>query len=244
MARHSMQLVAYEAVYVLWDANTKTLSLSIQAYEKLYSGLAVGANIMIGVRLGFAAYAKVKSVKVEKDKVYVELTTDGMNIKGGYATRIIKEQFEKMKSGGVKVYVIPHSDDVNVISPNFIDLVVFGVLRVELEVEGDKIMMKANETGGRVMTYNNVADRFSSISINKHFSMLNSATLVVITRDGGEMRFGVELLGRSQRTNDLWLLKVNDELMSKMTKDMIRNGGTDISYFIGAGDCRDCFRTL
>jgi hypothetical protein len=250
-----IQPVAYEAADALLDAETATLHLSNRAYEYLWASLSVGANIMIryaGEVLGFAAYAKVKSVKADQNGVDVELTTDGMNIKGVYAERYIKEQFGKMKSGGVKVYVFPHSDDVNVIRPNFIEWVLiggllFGALRVELEVRGDKIRMKAKEAGVRVMTYDNATDTFSSISIKTYFSMLNKggAILLVQTRDGDEMRFGAEVLGRSQGANYVWWsLKVNDKLMSKMTRDMIIKGGTDYSYYVGVSRCRDCFQTL
>ena len=245
-----MQLVAYEAADALLDAETATLRLSNRAYEFLYYNLSVGANIMIGYAgevLGFAAYAKVKSVKADQNGVDVEVTTDGMNIKGVYAERYIKEQFGKMKSGRVRVYVFPHSDDVNVIRPNFIEWVLiggllFGALRVELEVRGDKIRMKAKEAGGRVMTYNKATDTFSSISIKRYFSKLNiggALTLLVQTRDGDEMRFGAEVLGRSQ--GGMWPLKVNDKLMSRTTRAIIRRSGPDILYYVGAGGCPECW---
>jgi predicted peroxiredoxin len=223
-----------------YNAKTETVSLSNQAYEKLYLDLVVDTNIIL-FGYEFAAYAKVKSVRVAKERVYLELTTDGMNIKGGYARKYIKEQFEKMKSGGVKVCVFPHSDNVNVIIPTVFGAIWFDwgeiaiqFLRVELEVEGNNIRMKAKEMGGRVMTYNNVKDTFSSISINRYISMLNSATLVVKTKGGDEMRIGVKALGRLQEEMDvLWSLKVNNKFMSKMTKDIIRKGGNDISCYLG-----------
>jgi hypothetical protein len=222
-----------------YNAETETLRFYNKAYEVLFLGLAVGANIMIGYGEAwefFAAYAKVKSVKADQNGVDVELTTDGMNIKGEYARKHIKEQFDKMKSGGVKVYVFPQSDDVNVIRPNFIEWVIIGgiiwrALRVEVEVEVDNIRMKAKEVRQRVMTYNNATDTFSSTSIKKYFSMLNEfgARLSVLTKDGNEMKFRVEVLNEDRG----WSLKVNEREMGKTTRDIIKRGGTDYSYYVG-----------
>ena len=220
-------------IMATYNAETATLRLSKSAYEFSYYNLAVGANIMIGhmggwLGWGFAAYAKVKSVKADQNGVDVELTTDGMNIKGVYAKKHMKESFVKMKSGGVKVSPLsaveyPFQQNVG----------------VELKVKGANIMMKAKEKEERVMTYNNATDTFSSISIKRYFEVVlneGGAILIFQTKDGDEMRVRVEVLGRSQGASFAgWSLKINDKLMSKMTKDIIKRGRTDILYNVGVG---------